>query len=66
MDDTHHGYVFFSDYSWYDGEVYVENGEAINGKNVNPEYLTEMNARIHRLVQKNDWTQKYDYFRNLK
>lgn len=66
MDDTHHGYVFFSDYSWYDGEVYVENGEAINGKNVNPGYLAEMNARIHRLVQKNDWTQKYDYFRNLK
>ncbi len=65
MDDSYPGYVFFSDYSWYDGNVYVENGEISNGKNADAQYLTEMNDSIHTLVQKNDLTQKYDYLREI-
>lgn len=65
MDDSYRGYVFFSDYSWYDGNVYVENGEVTNGKKADKAYIASMNEHINRLVQKNDLTQKYDYFREL-
>lgn len=29
-------------------------------------YLEEMNVTINRLIQKNDWVLKYDYFRRLE
>lgn len=66
MDSNYEGYVFFSDYSWYDGNIYVENGEVTRGENVDPNYVTDMNGLINRLIQQNDLTQKYDYFRKLK
>ncbi len=65
MDEEYKGYVFFSDYSWYDGNVYVENGEVTNGKKADKAYVISMNDHINRLVQKNDLTQKYDYFREV-
>lgn len=66
LDQDYAGYVFFSDYSWYDGNVYVENGEIINGAEADPTYVEEMNAHIHELIKKNDLVLKYDYLRRLK
>lgn len=66
LDHDYEGYVFFSDYSWYDGNVYVENGEVINGAEADPAYVEEMNTHINELIQKNDLILKYDYFRRLK
>lgn len=66
MDEDYQGYVFFSDYSWYDGNVYVENGVAVSGDNIDTDYVNEMNSLINRLVQQNDLTLKYDYFRRMK
>lgn len=65
FDPTYQGYVFFSDYSWYDGNIYVENGDVTQGvtAGVDPEYIADMNELIHRLIQRNDLTQKYDYWR---
>ena len=60
------GYVFFSDYSWYDGKVYVENGEVVLGETPDTEYLIEMSALISQLILRNDLIQKYDYFRELQ
>jgi len=66
MNDDATGYVFFSDYSWYDGNIYVENGEVTIGKTDNADYVNQMNTLINRLVQQNDLTLKYNYFRRMK
>ena len=66
IDDNYSGYAFFCDYSWYDGNIYSENGIAIKGENVNDAYLNSFNDRINRLIQQNDLTLKYDYFRRMK
>ena len=60
------GYVFFSDYSWYDGNIYVENGEVTMGQVSDSGYLIEMGEKITQLIQRNDLVQKYDYFREVK
>lgn len=65
MDESYKGYAFFSDYSWYDGNVYVENGVASNNTDVDEEYISEVNAKINSLIQRNDLTLKYDYFRRM-
>ena len=59
----HKGYVFFSDYSWYDGNVYVENGQITNGKKASAEYIEKMNENIGAIIRKNDLTLRYNYFK---
>ncbi len=57
------GIAFFNDYSWYDGNVYVDNGEVTNDKKIKPEKLLEKNEYVSYLIKKNDLTLKYNYFR---
>lgn len=66
FDNDYSGYVFFSDYSWYDGNVYVEDGKVIIGENTDKEYIDETNEKINRLIMQNDLTLKYDFFRRLE
>ena len=66
LDPNYNGYVFFSDYSWYDGNVYVENGEAISGTVKDESYILQMNMYINELIKRNDLILKYDYFRKIK
>lgn len=66
FDDSFTGYAFFSDYSWYDGNVYVENGEVKEGTNYEKDYIKETNDLINRKIQQNDLTLKYDYFRRME
>jgi phosphoglycerol transferase MdoB-like AlkP superfamily enzyme len=61
--DDYNGFAFFSDYSWYDGNVYVENGEVINGGKISDKKLKEMNSLVNNTIRKNDLTLKYDYFK---
>lgn len=63
--DGYKGYVFFSDYSWYDGNVYVENGVPANDGNVDQEYLEMMNEKIGAVIRKNDLTLRYNYFKSI-
>lgn len=64
------GLAFFADSSWYDGEIYVENGvvERIHSQtNENPfdekeEYISSISEAVQKLIQKNDLTLKYNYF----
>lgn len=60
------GIVFFSDYSWYDGNVYVENGIVTNHKNISPDELEEKNSYINYITRKNDLTLKFNYFKQIK
>jgi len=62
MSDGYSGYVFFSDYSWYDGVHYVENGEVTNVDEYDSEYIGKINDEINLLINKNDKTLKYDFF----
>jgi len=66
MDPEYSGYVFFSDYSWYDGTNYVENGVVTNDVEADPKYIEETNGHINLLIQKNDLTLKYDFFKKRK
>lgn len=66
LNPNYDGYVFFSDYSWYDGKVYVDGGIVTNGKYIDPILLEEKNYYINYIIRKNDLTLKYNYFKTLK
>ena len=66
LSSNYKGLVFFSDYSWYDGNVYVESGEVTNGKSIKEEELVKKNNLVNDLARKNDLTLKYDHFKRIK
>lgn len=57
------GIVFFSDYSWYDGNVYTVDGDVTNNKKISKASLISKNEKINELARKNDLTLKYNYFK---
>ena len=63
LNNKYKGIAFFNDYSWYDGNVYVDNGIVINDKKISPEALLEKNEYVSYLIKKNDLTLKYNYFK---
>ena len=63
LDSDYNGYVFFSDYSWYDGKAYVENGKVTYGDKADEEYIQLMNEKIGAIVRKNDLTLRYNFFK---
>ena len=66
LDSDYEGIVFFSDYSWYDGNVYVENGEVTNNKSISSDKLEEKNYYISNITKKNDLALKFNYFKSIK
>ena len=66
LDPNYDGIVFFSDYSWYDGNVYVDNGEVTNNKNISYDKLEAKNFYVSNITKKNDLTLKFNYFKNKK
>ena len=64
LNQKYEGIVFFSDYSWYDGNVYVENGEVTNNKNINYDKLEAKNYYISNITKKNDLALKFNYFKH--
>lgn len=67
LDPNYQGYVFFSDYSWYDGKRYVNaSGEVVEGLPATNEYINNMSSKINKLIQKNDEVLKINYFKILK
>lgn len=66
LNSDYNGYVFFSDYSWYDGKVYVDGGIVTNNKSIDPVELEDKNYYINHLIRKNDLTLKYNYFNKIQ
>ena len=67
LDDGYSGYVFFNDFSWWDGKRYVNaNGEIVKGLNATPDYINLMSEKINNLIKKNDQVLKTNYFKILK
>ena len=65
FDKNYKGLVFFNDYSWYDGNVYVDGGEVTNNKYIDQLSLEDKNYYINYQIRKNDLTLKYDYFKTI-
>ena len=59
------GIAVFSDLSWYDGNVYVEDGRVTNGKKISNENLEKKNNLVEYFVKKNDLVLKYNYFKEI-
>lgn len=62
LNPKYEGIVFFSDYSWYDGTYYVENGLVTNKKKYDNNIVNSKNEYISYLTKKNDLALKYNYF----
>ena len=60
----YNGIVFFSDYSWYDGNVYVSDGVVTNNKTITQEQLEIKNDYVSYVAKKNDLALQYNYFKN--
>ena len=54
--------TIFSDLSWYDGNVYVVDGEVKNDKKISDIDLEKKNSLVEYLIKKNDLVLKYNYF----
>ena len=66
LNNNYEGIVFFSDYSWYNGKVYVDGGIVTNNKYIEPLELDEKNHYINYIIRKNDLTLKYNYYKTIK
>ena len=66
LDNNYQKLVFFNDYSWYDGNVYVDGGVVTNNKYINQNTLEEKNYYVNYLIKKNDLTLKYNYFKDIE
>lgn len=63
LSKNYNGVVFFSDYSWYDGNVYVSDGSVTNNQIISQENLIIKNDYVSYVAKKNDLALKYDYFK---
>lgn len=67
LDNSYSGYVFFNDYTWYDGKRYVSaSGEVLKGLKATPDYINSMATMINEKTRKNDEVLKTNYFKVLK
>lgn len=66
LDNNYQKIVFFSDYSWYDGNVYVDGGIVTNKRYISEGALEDKNYYVNYLIKKNDLTLKYNYFKELE
>lgn len=66
LNNNYKGIVFFSDYSWYDGNVYVDGGQVTNNKDIDTIVLEDKNYYINYIIRKNDLTLKYNYFKKIE
>lgn len=66
LGDDYDGFVFFNDYSWYNGKVYVDNGVVTNNGKISEQELLEKNNLVNELVKINDAVLTTDYFKNIK
>lgn len=63
LDDSFEGISFFTDQTWWDGERYVSGTKITDGKTIDDATLKSKNQMVLNMIQKNDLTLKYDYFK---
>ena len=65
LDKSYDPLAIFSDLSWYDGNIYVVDGEVQNKKKVKSDELDKKNNYVEYLIKKNDLVLKYNYFKEM-
>ena len=65
LDKSYSEIVFFNDYSWYDGKIYVDS-KGISDNKASQNVIDEKSEYVNFLIKKNDLVLKYDYFKELK
>lgn len=65
LDPNYDGFVFFGDYSWYDGDVYYKNNQVIIGSNVEQEYIDNRNKQLNTILDINKKVLETNYFDTL-
>lgn len=61
--DKHDNFVYFSDYSWYDGNIYYNGGHISNYDD--SEYIKEISRIVNKKIELNDAILNSDYYRYL-
>ncbi len=62
LNDLDNGFVFFQDYSWYDGKTYYKNNNIKFGDKVDQIYISNMNKRINEILKVNKGVLETNYF----
>ncbi len=73
LSNEYEGYAFFSDYSWYNGKVYVM-GEDVyvmdkkskTDRSIPKRKINKISEEISNKIRQNDLTLRYNYFKNNK
>ncbi|MDD3392070.1 MAG: sulfatase-like hydrolase/transferase [Bacilli bacterium] len=63
LSDTYSPFVFFSDYSWYDGNVYYKDGSVVFG-NASQELIEANSAKVNSILDINTKVLETNYFAN--
>jgi phosphoglycerol transferase MdoB-like AlkP superfamily enzyme len=62
LDSNYNEFVFFRDYSWYDGNTYYKNNQIIQGNNVSTKYIQEKSKEINNILDINKKVLRTNYF----
>jgi phosphoglycerol transferase MdoB-like AlkP superfamily enzyme len=65
FDPDYEGFVFFSDYSWYGGDVYYKNNQVIIGDEVDQKYIDNRNKQLNTILDINKKVLETDYFSTM-
>ena len=60
---NHDNFVYFPDYSWYDGNIYYKGGHITSYDN--QEYVKETSMKVNKKIELNDAILNSDYYRYL-
>ena len=60
FDKNHENYVYFSDYSWYDGNIYYKPTDEVE----NTDYIKKINKEIREKIKIGRYVLDSDYYRN--
>ncbi|NLM62782.1 MAG: LTA synthase family protein, partial [Mollicutes bacterium] len=61
FNNKHDNFVYFSDYSWYDGNIYYKGAHA--SAYDDPEYIIRISEKVNKKIQLNDAILNADYYR---
>ena len=61
--NNHDNFIYFPDYSWYDGNIYYKGGHISSYDN--QEYVKETSIKVNKKIELNDAILNSDYYRYL-
>jgi phosphoglycerol transferase MdoB-like AlkP superfamily enzyme len=65
FDRNYNNFVFFNDYSWYDGNIYYKDGKILMGNSENEQYIVGRNNEMNTMLKVNEDVLNANYFYKL-